>query len=179
LLPGAAAVRAGDIAPHFTLFKDRRRTPNDLASINRRVRIEDIPDGTSNTILLSENVDAGVWYQNWASLPNELPTSSSPPVNTRDSDAVGNLGFVWINRAEYAPNFFPPTPDTQSPDDLHTWLPRPSSRHPAVVIAAFADGSARSINDNIGLLEWIRLVCPDIEKARTPVDNDGLGLSNL
>ena len=153
-------VNGGDIAPHFTLFKDRR---SGLTSINSRVRIEDIPDGASNTILLSENVNAGVW-QGMVSSLDELPTSSG--TFTRDSTAVANFGFVWANQAAFAPN-------------STIAGPRPSSRHPGTIIAAFADGSARVINDNIGIWEWLRLVCPDDEKARRPFSDGGLNLQGL
>jgi len=148
----------GDIAPHFTLFKDRRRLPDDLTSINRRVRIEEIPDGASNTILLSENVNAGFWHQGTADDPNELPTPSG--VFTRDSVAVANFGFIWADQAALAPN-------------SSTAGPRPSSRHPGTIVAAFADGSARVINDNIGIWEWLKLVCPDDAQARKSISQRG------
>jgi len=157
----------GDIAPHFTLFKDRRRSqPYDLTSINKKVEIGEIPDGTSNTILLTENVDAGVWQQGVAVAPDVLPTSSG--TNTRDSDAVRNFGFIWGPQAVYAPNS--PKPSGVS------LFPRPSSKHPATVVAAFADGTARVINDSISLAEWLKAVCPDDEKAKLPKENGGLGL---
>ena len=157
----------GDIAPHFTLFKDRRRSnPNDLTSINKKVKIEDISDGASNTILLTENVDAGVWHQGWASVLDELPTSALIP--TRDSNAVANLGFVWVPywaapalQAAYTPNFAAKGP-------------RPSSKHPGIVIAAFADGSARAVNDSISQKEWFKFVCPDDIKAEDSFANGGL-----
>ena len=146
----------GDIAPHFTLFKDRRRAPNDLTVINKKVKIDDIPDGTSSTILLTENVNAGVWHQGDVIDPNELPTSAG--VYTRDSSAVASLGFIWASNIPNQPSYAPNAPNA-SP------IPRPSSRHPGTIIAAFADGSPRVINDNIGMAEWLKAVCPDDEKA--------------
>jgi len=154
----------GDNAPHFTLFKDRR---SDLLAINKKVKIEDIPNGMSNTILLSENVNtnvAGVWYdEDWDffALLNELPISSSNE-DTRSRVAVENLGFVWGRNNNLLPN---------SSDRI----PRPSSKHPAVFVAAFADGTAKVINDDISLEDWLKAVCLDDEKARLPVSQGGLG----
>ena len=165
-------VSGGDIAPHFTLFKDRRGVlplplpPVALASINKKVKIEEIPDGASYTILLSENVDAGVWHQGEAQLPDELRTSSLIP--TRDSDAVANFGFVWV--PDWAAT---PLPGACAPNSPSKG-PRPSSRHPGTVIAAFADGTARAINDNVSQAEWFRFVCPDDEKAKNLFSNGGL-----
>jgi len=125
-----------DVALTFTLFKDRR-----VANI--KVKIDEIPDGASNTILLSENVDAGFWHSG----------SGSGWVN----DAINNLGFIWGPDPDYAPK-------SLGRQQQHTSLPRPSSYHPAVVIAAYADGSAKPIDDDIEIREWLKAVCPDDEK---------------
>ena len=160
--PTESVIANTDVAIALTLFRDRRSsipgasTPSDpdLRTINKRAKIEDIPDGASNTILLSENVGAGLWYQedNWA-----IPGTTADFTNTRDRLAVLELGFIWENSAVFAPNSSPPPSSPR--------LPRPSSKHPGAVVAAFADGSARSINDNIAILDWLRFVCPDDKKA--------------
>lgn len=166
----------GSIAPLFTLFKDRRGVLDAslpqvaLTSINKKVKIDEIPDGTSNTILLTENVDNvvdNVWCVDHLKLapalffPDELPTSAGVP--TRSKLAVAYVGFLWANDAAYVPN---------SP----TKGPRPSSRHPGTVVAAFADGAARPINDNIDIWDWLRFVCPDDVKARKPIIDGGLNI---
>ena len=156
----------GNNALHFTLFRDRRPDPDEprfLTAVNTRVKIEDIPNGASNTILLSENVNAGIWHHaNWNTFAprNELPHNFTPPPqlpppgrNTRSSVAVENLGFVWARLPAFLPN--------SSANE-----PRPSSKHPGTVIVAFADGSARAINDDISIDEWLQIVCPDYEGWR-------------
>jgi prepilin-type N-terminal cleavage/methylation domain-containing protein len=158
----------GDIAPAFTLFKDRRAS---LISVNKKVKIEDIPNGASNTILLSENVDADSWHQPWSSNWNspttwvtELPTTMTPPLYTRDQFAVKNLGFVWSQyRQEFAPN------SSES-------VPRPSSKHPATVIVAYADGTAKPMSDDVDMKIYLKAVCVDSEKATLPITEGGLGL---
>ena len=162
--PVASAGITGDIAPAFTLFKDRRATLTSL-DLNTKVKIEDIPDGASYTILLSENVDAGVWHADWTtSPPNELgvslPLLSISTVFTRDSKVVGNLGFIWGKNSNFAPN----SPVSE---------PRPSSKHPGAVNVGYADGTAKPMNDDIDLTEYLRAVCPDDAKA------NGLGLLSL
>ena len=185
----------GDQAPHFTLFKDRRTfaLPDfpavNLASINIKVPIEDIPDGASNTILLSENVDdrnvensivGRVWHDNWTSpkyVPNSLPTSPSPEIPTRSIAAIENLGFVWTRLSSLHLH-----PNSSSSSEAYTVpnnIPRPLSRHPGTVVVAYADGRAEALNDDIAIDVWLRLVCPDDERARLPVNAGGLGLLGL
>ena len=157
--------------PAFVLFRDRRSllpqgvVPS-LVSINTKVKIEEIPDGASNTILLSENLEVGVWYANWslsACVLNQLPVGvDSQRLNTRSSAAVENLGFVWWDTA-LAPN-------------SSTAGPRPSSKHPGTVVAAYADGSAKPINDDISLGDWLQAVCPDDKKAKGLITDGGLEL---
>jgi len=155
---------SGNIAPHFTLYKDRRAS---LTTVNKKVKMEDIPDGASNTILLTENVGAGFWHQGAMHPTDELPTTSG--TGTRNPDAVQNLGFIWGDQAHAPVSITGSLPPPS--------LPRPSSRHPATVVTAFADGSAKVINDDIGLAEWLKLVCPDDEKAKKPVADGGLGMN--
>ena len=79
----------------LTLFRDRRVPLN---STNVKVKLEDIPDGASNTILLSESRSAttvwwdGDWHNNvwhnWSPLPAALS-------GIRDVSAVEKLGFFW------------------------------------------------------------------------------------
>jgi prepilin-type N-terminal cleavage/methylation domain-containing protein len=174
----------GDTAPGLTIFKDRRF---ELASINRKVKIEEIPDGMSNTILLSENLDASFWHKHrdltfgwhyWTNNANKEPQIPSadcelqqqdPPNGeyTRDKKAVSLLGFVWSGQKDnqYAPNYTPPPPGAR-PSSLG---PRPSSKHPGAVVVAYADGKAGKINDDISLDAWLQLVCPDSEKLKETV----------
>ena len=146
---GPAAIEHGDVVPTFTLFKDRRSA---LTAINKKVKIDEIPDGASSTILLSENVSKSVdakdvWHADWLNTryaPNEF-------MNTRSANVVKELGFIWSPQSDFAPN-------------SSVSGPRPSSKHPATVIAAYADGSAKPINDDIAIEDWLKAVCPDDKK---------------
>lgn len=152
---------------NLSLFKDRRVA---LALINKKVKIEDIPDGVSNMVLLSENRDAGVWAQvsssnagkvghhNWELLPDSDP--SSLPVS--DRKAIENMGFVWSKQTEYVPNFLTAPASVLG----HDPYPRPSSKHVGTFVVAYADGTAKALNDDIDLLDWLKTVCPDDAKAK-------------
>jgi len=171
----------GDKAPDFTLFKDRRSA---LTSINRKVKIEEIPDGTSNTILLSENLDAGFWHRYTAPDPalnfgwhdwtdDDNNARRIPPDNrelkqdapdgeyTRDKASVDLLSFIWSTQRDsrYA---------------LNSLIPgaRPSSRHPGLVVVAYADGTARRINDDVSIAEWLNAVCPNDEGLKKELEKD-------
>jgi prepilin-type N-terminal cleavage/methylation domain-containing protein len=156
----------------LSLFRDRRFPLNQT---NKKVKLEEIPDGTSNTILLSENVDAGEWWSGTGSVDDGSGTKSwhnwtpiagaSPPI--RDAFAERNLGFVWSPQRDFTPNF-----SVQPAQG-----PRPSSKHPGTIVAAFADGTAKPINDDISIVEWLKAVCPDDEKAKKPTNEGGLGWS--
>jgi len=167
----------GDNAPHFTLFKDRRSA---LAAFNKKVPIENIPDGAGNTILLSENVDARiarVWLADWGSfLLDSLESSMLNGQPIRSRVAVENLGFVWTHQNDFLPNA--PAVGNLS-DEFVNNIPRPSSRHPGTVVVAYADGKSEAINDDIAVDVWLRLVCPDDAKARLAPTAGGLGLTGL
>jgi prepilin-type N-terminal cleavage/methylation domain-containing protein len=131
-VPGEIADAAATL--ELTLFQDRRAASK---AANKKVKIEDIPNGAGNTILLSENVDAGVWFRaNWTTL--------SP------TDAVKDLGFLWSpsGTAAYAPNSPPSSPP----------VPRPSSKHPGVVVVAYGDGRAEALSDNDDIAEYQKAV---------------------
>ena len=140
----------------LSLFKDHRfPAVGEKKKLNTKVKIEEIPDGASNTILLSENSDAGVdtvWYADWSLFP--LNVSGKP---TRNEDAVNNLGFIWSPHSDFAPN------SSESG-------PRPSSKHPGTVVAAYADGSAKPLNDDIAVgtwktpEDWLKAVSPNDAK---------------
>ena len=145
--PVASDGMDGGIVSAFILFKDRRAG---LTAINKKVKIEEIPNGASNTVLLSERLDAGVWHAvDWAA-PDELEVGAGSGIFTRSYDAVTNFGFLWL------------LPDSPIPD----FYPRPSSKHPGTVITAYADGTAKPMNDDIDEHLYLKAVCVDSDKVR-------------
>jgi len=115
--------------------------------------IEDIPDGASETIMLSENIQA-----------TEVLLDPHLNTVTRREQIEADVGMVWWPAA--AP---PPATATinqgrldQVSDINHA---RPSSNHPGGVVAAFCDGSARFISQDISYREFQQMMCPNDNAA--------------
>ncbi|MDR0609278.1 MAG: DUF1559 domain-containing protein, partial [Planctomycetaceae bacterium] len=167
----------GDVTPTFTLFKDRRGT---LTSINKKVKLDEIVDGTSYTILLSENMQAWTWYHTDTdiTLCDELPTTAASPISTRLLSAVASLGFVWSNQPSstaFYSKINTPLEDPLTAQPPNMAKARPSSKHPGIVVALYGDGSAKTINDDCGLGPYLSAVCPNDTKASQTVSDGGLG----
>lgn len=120
-----------------------------LSGHNQSLRIRDVYDGGDNTILISENVNAG----------------SSGVLSDPDP---ANCGFIYP--VEYTtalgqnfPN--PPNPvgSTGRPNSerhLGEGTPTPSSHHPGIVNACMASGAARSISDSIDATVYAHIITP-------------------
>lgn len=94
---------------------------------NRRLRLTDVQDGTSNTLLVGEDIpEKNVWCS-WPYANNAYGTCAIPP-NVRRADGT-----------EYNPS-----------DWQNTWSFR--SRHPGGLQFAMADGSVHFVQNAISLL---------------------------
>ena len=107
-------------------------------------------DGSSTTILLSENRDAGVWAGN-----DYNPTDQ------------GGVGIVWMNppSAQKKINFEAGLTNGLgiAPQDA-----RPSSTHSGGVVVTFADGHTDFLNEEIDQEVYGRLLTPDGSKSFVP-----------
>lgn len=138
-----------------------------------KVGMQDFRDGTSSTLLLSENLQAGDWTQAspetlfvWlfardsASVPApDLPCAKSFPESPVPAEAQFN-SKVSVSNA-------PPA-----------HFSRPSSRHPGGVVVAFADGHTRFLNESLSYVIYQHLMTPDgstsdhFQKRYMLVDSD-------
>lgn len=152
----------------------------------RNVTMESFRDGTATTIMMSENINAGVgaiWEtadapSNWA---NPHPWNTSFFVN----GGTGALNFVPSNASGYIYTNAnikgvqcPPLNGTGREGGINGDLsganegqfPYPNSGHSGVVNCLMADGSARAIADSIDAKIWARLVSPNGSKFVRPSD---------
>jgi prepilin-type N-terminal cleavage/methylation domain-containing protein/prepilin-type processing-associated H-X9-DG protein len=125
-------------------------------------------DGTSKTMMLSENLNA-VYY----TFPIEVP---SPPTFTNIADAKHHFGFVWHNRlgsttlplpickinGGRSSDVVPPTTMGEQSEALAY----PSSNHPGGVNVAFGDGSVRYINEQLSNRVYAQLMTSNYKKSR-------------
>jgi prepilin-type N-terminal cleavage/methylation domain-containing protein/prepilin-type processing-associated H-X9-DG protein len=137
----------------------------------QRVSPESFYDGTTNTILLSENLDATVWNDT-VSLngSNGYIAASTAGTNTPEI----NSGLVWYPATVFTPTpsgmaststvfINGPTSDTGEAIDMSQC--RPSSKHPGGVNVTYADGRTVFVNENIDYFVYCLLMTPEGKKA--------------
>ncbi|RMG02591.1 MAG: DUF1559 domain-containing protein [Planctomycetota bacterium] len=115
-------------------------------------------DGSSNTLLLSENLQATRW----------VPINSAGPTAPREPD----LCFTWsdspANTCDYAsearPSRINKCVDNAPPDlvsNPRTLFARASSHHPGAVIVFFCDAHSIILNENIDWTTYKHIMTPD------------------
>ncbi|MGQ9576694.1 MAG: DUF1559 family PulG-like putative transporter [Thermoguttaceae bacterium] len=123
------------------------------------MRLADIKDGASSTLLVSENIQATEWF------PRE---DTMEPRRPLESDA----GMVWwatepwpatagINRGR---NDLIPQPPQPPPIEYA----RPSSFHPGGVVAAFCDGHTQFLDEGIDYRVFRQMMAPHDVGASIP-----------
>jgi prepilin-type N-terminal cleavage/methylation domain-containing protein/prepilin-type processing-associated H-X9-DG protein len=113
-----------------------------ILHVNARVRLTDVTDGASNTVLVGERPpSADLNWGWWLAGSGDWPYFGSTDVDLGVSEIDPN------NQPEYVPEFFRP-PDVNGPpgaDRWHFW-----SLHPGGANFLLADGSARFISYAVG-----------------------------
>lgn len=140
-----------------------------------QVRMTDVKDGQSYTILLSENIH------------RDPPGSAKQPGNTWLRPAAGatNLeqwyGIVWVVDPQHPRSPQPSLLDRFNRDTRPesqrdqpyaasgTRFARPASNHPDVFNAAFCEGNTRTISQDIDYAVYQQMMTPDGQKA-APAD---------
>lgn len=103
---------------------------------------DDIKDGTSNTLLIVENVNVGLWT---------------------DGTGEYSTGVVWFNGDP------PPTPSPYINENLKLGPQSdyssalPNSKHPGVFVCVYAGGAVTKLNERIAPDVYYRLMTPDGE----------------
>jgi prepilin-type N-terminal cleavage/methylation domain-containing protein len=123
-----------------------------------------IYDGSTNTLMLAENINAGL--TNWANpslnscgfiYPIEGggsgPTDTTKASKLLLSDATG----ATKTGTEPYPNQMKTGPEGQ---------PYPNSNHPGIVVVSFCDGGARTLSEDIDKRVYTKLMTPDATRLR-------------
>lgn len=140
--------------------RDARGEPIPVTTAIQSIQKIQEGDGTTQTLMFSENLDAGFWadHEEW------------------------NTGFVWTPQVDAAKRFpfdgakhvlRPPNreggqvdallgPATGSPlVDAHRYaFARPSSNHPGGVNVVFSDGHTSFISEQVDYVVWCQLMTP-------------------
>jgi prepilin-type N-terminal cleavage/methylation domain-containing protein len=150
--PIAADWRANGM---FHDYWDWRVNPNNrVATVKMDSSFIKSGDGLANTLMLSENRDAGLYFGRGLSVNNIQP-----------SHEEWYLGFV----------FDPPTGPFRAINGPgfggNYATARPSSNHHRGVNAAFASGAARFLSEDIDYLVYIALMTPKGAEAKEPGTN--------
>ncbi len=96
-------------------------------------------DGASTTLLLSENVDARLWFSK--NSPNE-----------------GDTGIVWTENLDAQLGI---NKDVGfGPNEMNFKYARPSSRHTGIVVATFCDAHTVRLNEEIDRKVYAQLMTP-------------------
>jgi len=128
-------------------------------------------DGTTNTVMLSENIDARFWIDTGTWSGNRFASPFNPY----------QVGFVWqdsTNFVNIAPNRNKGQSTNQANESPSTsWnFCRPSANHPQAFNVAFCDAHVRNLNEGIDYVVWAALMAPNHRYATRP---DGTPLQQL
>lgn len=130
-----------------------------------------IYDGTSNTIMLGENINAGsrpaAAKPSWAD-PQVASNGLVLPISARkvgpNSHAKDGSLSPLIVRKPFDPAI------NQSANAGEGKAPFMNSNHPGIVVVAFVDGSASTLSEDIDMSVYARLLTPAGTRAREITD---------
>lgn len=126
--------------------------------------ISRIYDGGANTIMFTENIHAGVdsvsGVRTWANPSVRSSGFILPVAPAAGITMAGLTGYVstGIVGSPY-PNRLKNASDGSAPF--------PNSRHVGIVVTSFADGTARTLNDNIEAIIYAKLITPSGSRIRS------------
>lgn len=123
-------------------------------------------DGTSNTVMLAENINAGL--TNWAN-PSIFSCGFVLPLNgggatPGDTTRASNVALGNIEPAVSTTQPFRINQAKTGPDGAR---PFPNSNHPGIIVTAFCDGSCRPMSEDIDLDVYAQLLTPGATRLRT------------
>jgi len=168
----------------FETFQDRSR--------NKSAVLGKIYDGSSNTLMFGENINAGEFGWGHPAVSNSLfifpiehsHEASGPPVlpcPDADNTRFGNAP-EYIMRDSLSPGIATSDPscprapaypnesrEGPNSEGIATSLGAPylNSNHPGLVVVSFCDGSVRPLSDSVDHTVYTRLMTPDGTRLRS------------
>lgn len=148
-----------------------KETRNSSASIGK------IYDGSSNTLMFGENVNAGDLGWGNPAVSNCLfiftyqhPTPSGCPIPANTN--FGNAPEYVLHKSSACdPSAVYPNGTRLGPDKFHSanqmGAPYLNSNHPGIVVVSFCDGSVRILSESIDKRIYTHLITPDGSRLRT------------
>ncbi len=124
------------------------------ATTEVKIGLDGIEDGASQTIMLSENLNAGSWASSIIDA-----TSGTPGTPVQQAD----VGIVWWSTASGFP--WVANVPARVAINSETPGPRPSSHHSGGVNVVYADGHADFISDRIEYAEFCKQMTSNAAKA--------------
>ena len=147
-----------DTAPNSSSAAPSSNTRAGSANIGR------IYDGAGNTIMFTENVNAG------ANTVNSSKTWADPSVRSCAFmfPVIPAAGITFRN-AYLAPDVTLGSPYINKQKNVGTdgAAPFPNSRHIGIIVASFCDGTAKVIDENIAFDVYVRLITPGGARPRS------------
>lgn len=132
----------------------------DARTRNGSVRIGKIYDGSTNTIMLGENIQA-LGTSTWADPRTRAVGAVFPLIPASvDPGTMVNAAAAYDNSSYLA---FP----NESKAAVDGTAPSLNSNHPSIVIISLCDGSSRSISEDIDKSVYLQLVTPAATRIRS------------
>lgn len=148
----------------WEMILDQDGNGSPTASKNASQRIDSIYDGSSNTLLVSENINAGA-DQYWGDPRAKICTFVYPldPLNVTGS-ATGLTASTYYAEAPLDPRypFAVINGALSGPEEIR---PFPNANHTGGVNVSMCDGSCRFISEDIDLKVYAHLITPSGTKS--------------
>jgi hypothetical protein len=134
----------------------RGGTPTGVFSLNSgtaSATLGNLRDGSTNTVMLSENIDARWWTDPWTTMSSTLTAADYYNVGFawQDTNASTTIQNIHINRNKGN--------SAGGGGDVN--FARPSSGHPGISNVAFGDNHVRPIGEHIDYYVWVQLMSAD------------------
>ncbi len=159
------------------IFYDRS-TPRAGRGVNIKVDLSDVYDGSSTTIMFSENLNATTW------IATTIDPGTGDFTDEAENTAEYQIGIIWMDNDDVYPdsdiedrqwttNPLLPGADKET-GTISPFHARPSSNHGDGFMVTFVDGSTKYINADIGYNIYARLMTPDSRKL-APAGSGSVG----